>query len=478
MQKGTKDPGPHNGKEQSVFREEHSSAQSESIDLVEELINSDGLIDPQDPSSSDEKNKAATTNESLTKKTPSPPDTQDQSPYFASPPRSQVPVHSVNLKSGVRKSAIEQNMVTDSNSDRAACSHSKVRQPTSNLIDRSLAINEHGIAESSASNKNDFVRTRPNNQHRFEKYSLTRPLRKASPERKVTNGPFPQTRETENGKAKIKVTKPCNGQKHFPSGNKPKPARLQEAISRVVEESYTRQLKDFEAEREHFTAQIAALKVINANLNTNFTHMQKTHERSSQKLAVAHKDIATKAEQIEDMKRLSEGLKLNLDKQRALLAEVTACYACTKEELNNAKIQQKYFEEHSEKILRLTKEMRHAISETSKLKITNEHLNERLEEKNKMLEAEKERFRELDGRLQMVAGEHDRATGSICLQMQNVSEKLESLQRGARDADEQFTSRKCIAECLQAVQSLHNQQTRQSGYIQQAGIHLEILMKR
>lgn len=269
----------------------------------------------------------------------------------------------------------------------------------------------------------------------------------------------------------IKAKKSCN------SVNSSQMSSLQTAIDDVVREAYAEELNAFTIEREHFIAQVAALKFINSNLKSDLDKANKLHHQSTEGLKRLKDKVSARSEQIEELRALTDDMRSGLIENRCAFNEVRNLYDGTQEQLKSALSSQEGFSEASKRTSSVISELKESVRQLISLELNNKHLHEQVEEKNSRLTEEKERRSALDQQLQRVILEKSNVTESNGLIM-SLSQRLEEIHESVNYAHDRSSSENNFTACLQAIKSLQEQQKFHSGYVMHAGAELQNLSRR
>ena len=264
---------------------------------------------------------------------------------------------------------------------------------------------------------------------------------------------------------------------NYHNENSSQMSSLQMAIDDVVREAYAEELNEFTIEREHFVAQVAALKAINSNLNSDLNKANKLHHHSTEGLKRLKDKVSAKSEQIEELRSLTDEMKSDLVENKCAFREVIQSYDDTKKQLRSALSGQENFSEASKRTSNLISELKESVGQLITLDFTNKHLHEEVAEKNNRLTEEKERRSALDQQLQRIVLEQSNVAEINTLVM-TLSQRLDEIRDNANNADNQSSSEDNLAACLQAIRSLQEQQKFHSGYVMHAGAELQNLSRR
>ena len=252
---------------------------------------------------------------------------------------------------------------------------------------------------------------------------------------------------------------------------------LQTAIDDVIREAYAEKLNAFTIEREHFVAQVAALKTINSNLNSDLSKANQLHHQSTEGLKRLKDKISARSEQVKELKILTDEMKSDLIENRCAFKDVQNLYEGTKNQLKNALSSQESFSEASKRTSNLIFELKESVGHLVALELNNRHLHEQVEEKNTRLLEETERRSALDQQMQRIISEHSNVA-EINTLVTNLSQRLEEVDDNVKSTKTTSSSEDNLKLCLQAIRSLEEQQKFHSGYVMHAGAELQNLSRR
>lgn len=277
--------------------------------------------------------------------------------------------------------------------------------------------------------------------------------------------------------ARVHKPKAIRAKKGRDNVNSSQMSSLQIAIDDVVREAYAEELNAFTIEREHFVAQVAALKSINSNLNSDLNRANKLHHRSTEGLKRLKDKVSARSEQIEELRALTDDMRSDLIENRCAFNEVRNLYDGTQEQLKSALSSQEGFSEASKRTSSVISELKESVRQLISLELNNKHLHEQLEEKNNRLTEEKQGRSALDQQLQRVVLDKSNVTETNTLIM-SLSQRLEEICDNMNNAHDRSSSENDITTCLQAIRSLQEQQKFHSGYVMHAGAELQNLSRR
>ena len=265
--------------------------------------------------------------------------------------------------------------------------------------------------------------------------------------------------------------------KNYKHSNNTSPmSGLHEAISSVIKEAYAEELNAFTIEREHFTAQIAALKAINCDLSSDLHKANSLNQQSSKGLRRIRENVTARNLQIEELKNFADAMKSDLMRNKAAVKEMNDLYGDTKKDLTTALSAQECFSQMSKKNLNSVAELKESAEQLLAVRMKNEHLYDQIGEKDTLLAEEKKCRAELDQRLQQAFSQVSNVNG-INTQIMTISQRLEDLHGGMMNTHCKSNAESGLSTCLQAIKYLEEQQKLQSGYIMTAGAELQSLSR-
>ena len=279
-------------------------------------------------------------------------------------------------------------------------------------------------------------------------------------------------------KSKIKnMSSQLHMKRHRYNDKIPPMSGLHEAINSVIREAYAEELNTFTIEREHFTAQITALKAINSDLSSDLHRANERNQQSTEGLQRIKENVSARNLQIKQLKNFADEMKSDLMQNKDAVKEINNLHSDTKKELKNALSIQESFSQISKKTSSSISELKESANQLIAVKTKNEHLYEQIEEKNRLLDDERKYRVELDENLQHAMSQLG-GVEEINTQITNLSRRLEEMHGGLTNTSSISNTEDSLKTCLQAIKCLQEQQNFHSGYIMHAGAELQSLSRR